>query len=136
MITGNTIRLLRELIEKVGLSEWVINLSQIEDSRQIIQIHKGIFNYIHNDLWAICYCLPTSKIAEIYLLPGYNDYEDFKKILIHELLHIKYSQGIYKLMSEIENNPTLTPEQAREEHRKLREMEHEIINLFIPTYLK
>ena len=134
-ITGHTIRLLGELIEKMGLSEWVINLSQIEDSRQIIQIHKGVFNYIHNDLWAICYCLPTSKIAEIYLLPG-SLCEDLKTILTHELLHIKYSPGIYKLMTEIENNTDLSPESAREEHRKLRIMEHEVINLFLPTYLK
>jgi len=133
MITGNTIKLLAELINKVGLSEWVINLSQIEDSRQIIQIHKGVFNYIYDDLWGITYCLPTSKVAEIYLLPGNKD---LKETLLHELLHIKYSPEIYKLMAEIENNSTLTPEEARESHLKLRNMEHEVINLFLPTYLK
>ena len=135
MITGNTIKLLAELINKVGLSEWVINLSLIEESRQIIQIHRGVFDYIHNDLWGITYCLPTSRVAEIYLLPG-SLCEDLKIILTHELLHIKYSPGIYKLMTEIENNTDLSPESAREEHRKLRIMEHEVINLFLPTYLK
>lgn len=135
MITGNTIKLLAELIIKVGLSDWVINLSQIEEDRQIIQIHKGRFNYIFSNLWAITYVLPTSKIAEIYLLPG-SLCEDLKIILVHELLHVKYSPEIYKSMSEIENNLTLTPEGAREGHRKLREMEHDIINKVLPTYLK
>ncbi len=132
MITGNTIKLLGELIKKIGLSQWVINLSQIEE-RSVVQFSEEKFNYINDDLWAICYCLPTSKIAEIYLLPGSID---LKETLVHELLHIKFSPEIYKLMSEIETNSALTPEEAREAHRKLRIMEHEVINAFLPTYLK
>jgi hypothetical protein len=134
MILPSTVNLLQELIKKVGLEEWTINITQIEP-RSICQIYNGHSNYIFEDVWAITYCLPTSKIAEIYLLPG-SLCEDLKIILTHELLHVKYSPGIYKLMSEIENNPTLTPEEARESHLKLRNMEHEVINLFLPTYLK
>ena len=133
MITGDIIKILAEVIQKVGLQDWVINLSIIEERSTVQYQPRGDITYINDNLWAITYCLPTSKVAEIYLFPGLVD---LKKTLIHELLHIKYSPGIYKLMSEIENNTDLSPESAREEHRKLREMEHEVINMFLPTYLK
>jgi hypothetical protein len=132
MITGNIIKLFRELIKKVGLNDWVINLCFIPE-HSIVQFKGDYFDYVAEDVWALTYCLPTSKIAEIYILPNR---ENIKELLLHELLHIRYAKEVYQLISEVENNSSLTPNQARNEHLEIRKMEHEVINSFLPTYLK
>lgn len=135
MITGDIIKLFNECIKKIGLQEWTINLSILEEDSTVQFNSEGYFSYINNNLWGISYSLPTSKLAEIYLFPGHKNL-NLKKILLHELLHIKYSPDVYTLMTNIEKNSKYTPKQAREEHRKLRELEHEVIDAFLPTYLK
>ena len=123
MIKPITINILKELIKELELENWIINLTKVEP-RSICQFNKGKFNFIFDDKWAITYCLPMSKIAEIYLLPNK---ENIKKLLRHELLHVKLSPFIYMKMTEIELT-VQDKEEARKKHLELRRMEHRMID--------
>lgn len=122
MLEPKTVKLLQELIKELKLEEWFINLTQIEPN-SICQVNQNKSNFIFNSMWAITYCLPMSRIAEIYLLPNR---QDLRKLLKHELLHVKLSPFIYEKMAEIELT-IQDKEIARKKHLQLRRAEHRLI---------
>lgn len=132
MITGDTIKIFRELIKKIGLEDWTINLSTLSET-SIIQFKENKFHSINDFCWGITYYLPTSKIAEIYIV---EDKQEFKWLLAHELLHVKYAPEISKMRYSIESNFLISSDQREKELNELDAMEHEVIELFLPTYLK
>jgi len=130
MLTPDIVEILKELIIKLKLEDWTINLTSIEPN-SICQIVNNKSNYINNSYKAITYVLPVSKIAEIYIL---NNADNIRELLIHELCHIKCSQPVYEAISNIENNLYLSPKEAQEAHQKLRNEEHKYIEEEIKKY--
>ena len=122
MINPKTVEILKELIKELNLEEWFINLTQIEQN-SICQVNQNKSNFIFNSVWAITYCLPMSRVAEIYLLPNK---QDIRELLKHELLHVKLSPFTYAKMAEIEST-IQNKELARHKHLQLRRAEHRLM---------
>jgi hypothetical protein len=132
MIFPNIIQILNKYIKKLGLEDWVINVALV-DPKNTCQIWNNQENYFFiKDTYAITYCLPKSKIAEIYLFDLNIDLEYW---LLHELLHVKLSEKTIPLMYEIETS-NFTTEEARQYQQVLRNEEHRKIDELIPLYLE
>jgi hypothetical protein len=132
MVDPKTSILLKEITKELKLDkEWVINLVQVEDNT-LFQLKEDRGDFTVVDAYAITYILPRSKIAEIYLFPNKDD---IRALLVHELLHIKLSEGIYQAIVDIELNSNLSSVEARKRHNELRIEEHRVIDYLSKQYL-
>lgn len=126
MLIPKYIDVINKWKNKLDLKDWTINIIQVEP-HSICQIKNGASNYFcFQDTYAITYVLPTSKIAEIYLLPNKQNKED---LILHELLHLRTADWIFEKMYEIEKY-SKTKEEARKKHEELREKEHKLMEQY------
>lgn len=130
MATKKILKLVQKWIIKLGLEDWTIRVFQTKDKNPI-QVTKNEIIEEKNYGYAVTNILPTSKIAEIYIL----DELDIERTILHELLHLKTARWVFGSISNIEKF-TKSKQDAIELHIKLREKEHKIINELERKYLK